>query len=227
MATRVRTRQTISNILQLSIERAHATMTTPHNFDSQALSHQITAILVEDRAFDADCVTYYPARAKTRAGVRIATRHNTWCHIIDGANDSLVWHVICRVGAGATGLQCVADGTIDTEHIPTHRVATLLEQIINASTYAVSPTRVSSPAPTPRAEAIVLDANTLRDEINDRATAGEIDAITADSMARIDDDALYTALHKAADDNFWRAVDDVYTKAIDAVMREIAADGDA
>lgn len=201
-------------------------MTTPHNFDSQALSHQIVSILVEDDAFDADCVTYYPARAETRAGVRIATRHNAWCHIVDSASDALVWHVICRVGAGANGLQYVADGTIDTEYIPTHRAATLLEQIINASTYAAPPTRISSPAPTLHAEAIALDANTLRDEINDRATAGEIDTFTADAVTRINDDALYAALHEAVDDNFWNAVDRVYTKAVDAIMQDIAAGND-
>lgn len=203
------------------------TVNAPHNFDSQSLSHQIVATLVEDHAFDSGYVTYYPRRAETRAGVRIATRHEAWCHIVDGANDALAWHVICRIGAGATGWQCVADGTIDTEHIPTHRAATLMEQIINATTYAASPTRASSPAPALHAEAITLDANTLRDEINDRATAGEIDAITADAVTRINDDALYAALHEAVDDDFWNAVDQVYTKAIDAVMRDIAADNNS
>ena len=49
---------------------------------------------------------------------------------------------------------------------------------------------------------IVIDAAGLRDEINDRITAGEMDDATATALRSVDDAALYAAIDASLTDEF-------------------------
>ena len=63
--------------------------------------------------------------------------------------------------------------------------------------------------------AVIIDAAGLRDEINDRVTAGEIDDETAQALRGVDDAALHAAIDASLTDEFWHALDALYSRAID------------
>lgn len=70
---------------------------------------------------------------------------------------------------------------------------------------------------------IVIDAAGLRDEINDRITAGEMDESTATVLRGCDDAALNTAIDASLTDEFWHALDALYSRAIDQLAAQGAA----
>lgn len=70
---------------------------------------------------------------------------------------------------------------------------------------------------------IVIDAAGLRDEINDRITAGEMDDATATALRSVDDAALYAAIDASLTDEFWHALDALYSRAIDQLAAQGAA----
>ena len=62
---------------------------------------------------------------------------------------------------------------------------------------------------------IVICASGLRDEINDRIEAGEIDETTANALSHINDAVLHAAIDASLNDEFWHALDALYSRAID------------
>lgn len=71
--------------------------------------------------------------------------------------------------------------------------------------------------------AVVIDTAGLRDEINDRITAGEMDESTAHALRGADDAALHAAIDASLTDEFWHALDALYSRAIDQLAAQGAA----
>lgn len=70
---------------------------------------------------------------------------------------------------------------------------------------------------------IIIGASGLRDEINDRIEAGEIDEATANALSRIDDAVLHAAIDASLNDEFWHALDALYSRAIGQLIAHNAA----
>ena len=111
--------------------------TTPHNFDSQALSHQIAATLVEHHTIDPDTITYRAGRAETRPGVTVHTNARTWCHIIDAGAQTVTWNIIIDTGTETFGTYVVniADGELDLAYITVEDAATALAGVLTTIKY--------------------------------------------------------------------------------------------
>ena len=111
--------------------------TTPHNFDSQALSHQIAAALVTNHAIDPDIITYGTARVETRPGTNIYTGERTWCHIIDADAQTVTWNLIIDTDAKMFGTYVVdvANGEMDLAYITVDDAAAVLAGVLSAISY--------------------------------------------------------------------------------------------
>lgn len=111
--------------------------TTPHNFDSHALSHQIATALVEHHTIDPDAPTYRAGRAETRPGVTVHTGERTWCHIIDAGERLIRWNIIIDTGTETFGTYVVniADGELDLAYITIEDAAAALASIFTTIKY--------------------------------------------------------------------------------------------
>lgn len=111
--------------------------TTPHNFDSQALSHQIAAALVTNHTIDPDALTYRAGRAETRPGVTVHTSPRTWCHIIDADERIIRWNLIIDTGAQTFGTYVVdiANGELDLAYITVEDAAAALAGVLATISY--------------------------------------------------------------------------------------------
>lgn len=111
--------------------------TTPHNFDSQALSHQIAAALEANHTIDPDTITYRAARAETRPGVTIYTNDRTWCHIIDAGERIIRWNLIIDTGTETFGTYIVdiANGELDLAYITVEDAAAALAGVLATISY--------------------------------------------------------------------------------------------
>lgn len=108
------------------------TNTTPRNFDSQALSHQIAAALETNHAIDPNAITYRAARAETRPGATIYTGERTWCHIIDAGAQTVAWNLIIDTGTETFGTYVVdvANGELDLAYVTVDDAAAALAGVI-------------------------------------------------------------------------------------------------
>lgn len=70
---------------------------------------------------------------------------------------------------------------------------------------------------------ITIDAAALRDEINDRVTAGEMDSTTVTALRDCDDATLHAAIDASLTDDFWHALDALYSRAIDQLAAQNTA----
>lgn len=111
--------------------------TTPHNFDSQALSHQTAATLVEHHTIDPDTITYRAGRAETRPGVTVHTSARTWCHIIDAGAQTVTWNLIIDTGTETLGTYIVdiANGELDLAYITIDDAAAALAGVLTTIKY--------------------------------------------------------------------------------------------
>lgn len=109
--------------------------TTPHNFDSHALSHQIAAALEANHAIDADTITYRAARAETRPGVTIHTSARTWCYIVDAGGQAVTWNLIIDIGATRTLGDYIASGELNLAYIAVDDAAAALAGVLATISY--------------------------------------------------------------------------------------------
>ena len=111
--------------------------TTPHNFDSHALSHQIATTLVEHHTIDPDALTYRAGRVSARPGVTVHTSPRTWCHIIDAGGQTVTWNLIIDTGTETFGTYVVdvASGELDLAYITIEDAAAALAGVLNTITY--------------------------------------------------------------------------------------------
>lgn len=111
--------------------------TTPHNFDSQAMSHQIAATLVANHTIDPDTIVYRTARAETRPGVTVHTSDHTWCHITDSGAQTVTWNLIIDTGTETFGTYIVdiANGKLDLAYITVDDAAATLAGVLATITY--------------------------------------------------------------------------------------------
>lgn len=110
--------------------------TTPHNFDSHALSHQIAAALVEQHGTDSH-ITYRAGRAETRPGVTVHTGERTWCHIVDASGQLIRWNLIIDTGTETFGTYIVdiANGELNLAYITVDDAAAALADVLTTIKY--------------------------------------------------------------------------------------------
>lgn len=65
---------------------------------------------------------------------------------------------------------------------------------------------------------IRLDAQSVRDEINDRLQAGEITAAQANTIDTCSDEEINAAIDASVDDTFWQAYDNARSDAIACLL---------
>lgn len=66
---------------------------------------------------------------------------------------------------------------------------------------------------------IRLDAQSIRDEIDDRLENDIITEANADIIEKLDDEAINAAIDASVDDDFWQAYDNARSDAIARLLR--------
>lgn len=78
-----------------------------------------------------------------------------------------------------------------------------------------------------RQQAIVLDAESVRAELEEAPEAHGFTAQSAEIVSRVDDEQILAAINIEVDDEFWSQYDDVRRRAITRLAESLGIERDA